>query len=121
MPYGLLADLVLAVHFAFIVFVSLGGLAVLRWPRLAWLHLPCVVWGVVVEVMGWVCPLTPLENHFLRLAGEQGYEGDFLQHYLLAAIYPEGLTRGTQIGLGLGLLVLNALIYARVLSRRRRP
>ena len=121
MPYALLASLVLLLHLAFILFVALGGLAVLRWPRLIWLHLPCVAWGVAVELAGWYCPLTPLENHFLRLAGQQGYEGDFLQHYLLATIYPEGLTRGAQTVIGLTALLINALIYGWWLwSRRRR-
>jgi hypothetical protein len=120
MPYALLADLVLLVHLAFILFVAVGGLAVLRWPRLAWLHLPCVTWGVAVELAGWYCPLTPLENHFLRLAGQQGYEGDFIQHYLLATIYPEGLTRQGQTVIGLGALLVNALVYGRLLWLRKR-
>lgn len=119
-PYALLANLVLLVHLAFILFVALGGLAVLRWPRLAWLHLPCVAWGVTVELMGWYCPLTPLENHYLRLAGAQGYEGDFLQHYLLSTIYPEGLTREAQTVIGLTALLINALVYGWLLMRRRR-
>lgn len=121
MPYALLANLVLLVHLAFILFVALGGLAVLRWPRLAWLHLPCVAWGVTVELMGWYCPLTPLENHYLRLAGAQSYEGDFIQHYLLAAIYPDGLTRQAQTVIGLAALLVNTLIYGWLLIRRRRP
>lgn len=111
MPYALLADLVLLAHLAFILFVALGGLAVLRWPRLAWLHLPCVAWGVLVELTGWYCPLTPLENHFLRLAGREGYAGDFLQHYLLSTFYPEDLTRADQTVIGLGALIINALVY----------
>lgn len=119
MPYALLADLVLLVHLVFILFVAVGGLAVLRWPRLAWLHLPCVAWGVLVELAGWYCPLTPLENRFLRLAGAQGYEGDFLQHYLLASIYPDGLTRGTQTAIGLGVLIVNAVIYGWLWLRRK--
>lgn len=120
MPYALLADLVLLVHLLFILFVAVGGLAVLRWPRLAWLHLPCVAWGVLVELAGWYCPLTPLENHFLRLAGAQGYEGDFLQQYLLASIYPDGLTRSTQTAIGLGALLVNVVIYGWLWLRRKR-
>lgn len=119
MPYHLLADLVLLVHLGFILFVALGGLGVARWPWLAWLHLPCVAWGVAVELMGWHCPLTPLENHFLRLVGETGYGGDFIGHYLLAAIYPSGLDRGIQVSLGLGALALNGVIYYRLLRKRR--
>lgn len=120
MPYALLADLVLLVHLAFILFVALGGIAVLRWPRLAWLHLPCVAWGVTVELAGWYCPLTPLENHFLRLAGREGYEGDFIQQYLLSTIYPEGLTREAQTVIGLGALIINAVLYGWLLRSRRR-
>lgn len=120
MIYAWLADLVLLLHIGFILFVALGGVLVLRWPRLAWLHLPCVAWGVVVELTGWYCPLTPLENHYLRLAGLQGYAGDFLQHYLLATIYPAGLTREAQTVIGLTALALNVPVYGWLLYRRRR-
>lgn len=117
MIYHLLANLVLLAHLGFILFVVLGGLAVARHPRLAWLHLPCVAWGAAVELLGWYCPLTPLENHFLALAGETAYEGDFIQRYLLAGIYPDGLTRELQIGLGLAALGLNGVIYYRLLRK----
>ncbi len=120
MPWGLLADLVLLLHLAFILFVVLGGLLVLRRPWLAWLHLPAAAWGVAVELAGWYCPLTPLENRFRALAGEAGYAGDFIQHYLLATIYPEGLTREVQIALGLAALLVNAALYALLLHKRRR-
>lgn len=119
MSYRLLADLVLVVHAAFVVFVVLGGLAVLRWPRLAWIHLPAAIWGAGIEFAGGICPLTPLENHWRRLAGEQGYPGGFVEHYLMAALYPEGLTRDLQIGLGLAVLAVNAAIYVRVWSRTK--
>lgn len=117
MPYHLLANLVLLLHLGFILFVVLGGLAVARRPRLAWLHLPCVAWGAAVELLGWYCPLTPLENHILRMAGETGYGGDFINRYLLLGIYPQGLTREIQIGLGLGALTLNGVIYYRLVRR----
>jgi hypothetical protein len=119
MSYRLLADLVLLVHAAFVAFVMLGGLAVLRWRRLAWAHLPVVVWGAGIEFAGGICPLTPLENHWRRLAGEQGYMGGFVEHYLMAALYPEGLTRGLQIVLGLVVLAVNAAVYVRVWSRTK--
>jgi hypothetical protein len=119
MSYRLLADLVLLVHAAFVAFVMLGGLAVLRWRRLAWVHLPVVVWGAGIEFAGGICPLTPLENHWRRLAGEQGYMGGFVEHYLMAALYPEGLTRGLQIVLGLVVLAVNAAVYVRVWSRTK--
>jgi hypothetical protein len=117
--YRLLADLVLLVHAFFVAFVVLGGLAVLRWPRIAWVHLPVVAWGAGIEFMGAVCPLTPLENHWRRLAGEQGYGGGFVEHYLLAALYPDGLTRGMQVALGLVVLAVNAAIYGYIWRRKK--
>lgn len=120
MAYGLLADAVLLLHGLFVVFVVIGVLAVARWPRLAWLHIPCVVWGVWIELSGGICPLTPLENHFRALAGEAGYQGDFLARYLLPLIYPAELTRATQFILGGSALGLNVLGYGWILYRRAR-
>jgi hypothetical protein len=120
MFYRLSADLVLIVHLAFIIFVMLGGLLVLRRPRLIWLHLPAVVWGAMSEFLGVLCPLTPLETTLRELGGGSGYEGDFIEHYLTAVIYPSGLTRGLQIALGLGALLLNMAIYGYWLLRQRR-
>jgi uncharacterized membrane protein YhhN len=120
--YQLLAAAVLVLHFAFIAFVLGGGLLVLRWPRLAWLHGPAVVWGVAIEFMGWVCPLTPLENRFLTLAGDVPYSGDFIERYLLSIIYPVGLTPRAQMVLAGVVLVLNGMIYAEMMrARGRRP
>src|SRR5690554_6401835 len=99
MVYSSLAVFILIVHGAFIAFVVLGGLLVLWKPRLMWLHLPALAWGATVVTMGWVCPLTPLENHFRSLAGQQGYDGGYIEHYLIALIYPEGLTRLLQVKL----------------------
>lgn len=117
---GIAADLALLIHFAFIVFVVAGGFAVLRRPRLAWLHLPVVAWGAGIELIGWVCPLTPLENALRRAAGEGGYAGGFVEHYLLPLIYPAGMTREIQIALGLFVLIVNACVYGIVALRRRR-
>lgn len=114
-----LANLVLAAHAAFILFVALGGLAVARWPRLAWLHVPAVAWGAGISFAGAVCPLTPLENALRDLAGAGAYAGGFIEHYLLAVIYPEGLTRGAQVAIGVAALVVNAIAYAWVWRRRR--
>ena len=114
---ALLADLVLAAHTAFLVFVVLGGLAALRRPRVAWVHVPCALWGAWVEIAGWVCPLTPLEISLRRAAGEAGYAGGFLEHYVMPLMYPAGLTREIQVGLGIAVLVLNLGVYA-VLWRR---
>lgn len=115
-----MADALVLVHFAFVLFVVLGGLLVLRWPRLIWLHVPAAIWGVLVEFTGWICPLTPLENHLRTTAGEQRYQGDFIAHYILPALYPEGLTRSDQLVLGSIALAVNAAIYALVFSRHRR-
>ena len=115
---GIAADIVLLLHFAFIAFVTIGGFMVLHWPRLALLHLPCLAWGVIIELSGWICPLTPLELHLRRIAGETGYSGDFIDRYLVPIIYPSGLTRDLQIFLGIALLLLNTVIY--VLWWRRR-
>jgi hypothetical protein len=114
------ADAVLLVHFAFVLFVVLGGALLLRWPKLAWIHLPAVVWAALVELNGWVCPLTPLEVALRRASGEAGYAGDFLEHYLVATLYPEGLTRAVQIWLGIVVVVINVAIYAAALLRSRR-
>jgi hypothetical protein len=116
----LLANGVLVVHGLFILFVLVGGLGVWRWPRLAWLHIPAVAWAAWVAWAGWICPLTPLENSLRRAAGEAGYSGGFIEHYLLPAIYPKGLTRGAQIGLGVFVAVLNVSLYAMLVARRRR-
>jgi hypothetical protein len=121
MPYRALADAVLVVHLAFVLFVVLGGLLVLRWPRLAWLHLPAALWGVLVELAGYVCPLTPLEVALRQRGGESGYAGGFIEHYVTAALYPAGLTRATQILLGCLVLGINALVYARLMRRKRAP
>ena len=115
-----LADAVLVVHLAFVLFVVLGGLLVLRWPRLAWIHVPVALYGAAIEFIGFICPLTPLENSLRRLGGEAGYEGGFIEHYITAALYPSGLTREVQIAAGIALLVFNAAIYGILIRRRAR-
>ncbi len=122
MVYRLLADLVLLAHLAFIVFVVLGGLLALRWPRAAWAHLPCAAYGTAIEVWGWICPLTPLENRLRRLGGEQGYPGGFVEHYLVPIVYPYPgeLPRGTALALAATAVAVNAAVYAWVLRRARR-
>ena len=119
MPYTLLADLLVGVHLAFVGFVICGGLLVGRWPWVVWLHVPAVVWGVAIEWMGWICPLTPLENWLRSQAGEAAYESDFVAQYLLPVLYPAVLTRATLFVLGSAVLMINALIYGRLWSRRR--
>ncbi|MDE2662350.1 MAG: DUF2784 domain-containing protein [Gemmatimonadota bacterium] len=115
--YRVLADLVLVVHFLFIAFVVAGGFAAVRWPRLAWAHIPCFAWGALIEFAGWICPLTPLENDLRVASGQAGYSGGFIEHYLLPVIYPGALTREIQIWLGLSVLALNAVAYAWLLFR----
>ncbi|QEY61652.1 DUF2784 domain-containing protein [Metapseudomonas lalkuanensis] len=122
MSYRIAADAVLLLHLAFILFVVLGGVLVLKWPRLALLHLPAVAWGATVELLHLICPLTPLENHLRRVAGEEGYSGGFVEHYLGPLIYPAGLTPGIQLWLGALVLLINLVPYgllARRLMRRR--
>ena len=114
------ADAIVALHFAFVLFVVFGGLLVLRWPRVLWLHVPGVIWGALVEFTGWICPLTPLENRLRRAAGETGYQGDFIAHYILPVLYPNGLTRADQLMLGGLALALNVVIYLFVFVRHRR-
>jgi hypothetical protein len=102
------------------VFVFGGGLLVLRRPRLAWLHLPAACWGALVEIEGWICPLTPLENRFRELAGGAPYRGDFVERYLLRIIYPDNLTPRLQLVLGAAVIVLNAILYTVLVFRLRR-
>ena len=116
-PYVFLADLLLLIHAAFVLFVIGGGLLVLRWPRLAWVHLPAALWGAGIEFSGWICPLTPLEKAWRRAAGGQAYEGGFIEHYVTAALYPAGLTRPIQVALGVAVLGLNGWVYWQVWRR----
>ena len=117
------ADFVLVVHFAFVVFVVLGGLLALRWPRAAWAHIPVALYGAAIEFAGFICPLTPLEVWLRRQGGEAGYEGGFVEHYMTAALYPTGLTREIQVALGIGVLAINAVVYTIWWrkGRRRKP
>lgn len=120
MIYLVLADLVLILHFLFILFVMLGAVLVFRWKRVAWIHVPCALWGAWIEFQGWICPLTPVENHFRRLGGEAGYSGGFIEQYLVPLIYPSGLTRRTQIQVGVVVVALNVAVYGLIIWRRRR-
>ena len=114
----MLADLVVLVHFAFVLFVVFGGLLALRWPRVMYLHLPAAVWGTFIELAGGICPLTPLENSLRRSAGLAGYEGGFVEHYILPVLYPAGLTRGVQLTLAMLVVGVNVAIYGWVMSSR---
>ena len=119
--YKLLADAIVITHFLFIVFVVGGGVLVIRCPRLAWAHLPAAIWGVVVEFTGWICPLTPLENHFRGLGGGVSYSGDFVAQYILAVIYPESLTVEIQRILGGLVIAVNVLFYTLAIRKYKYP
>jgi hypothetical protein len=114
-----LADAVVVLHLAFIAFAIAGGLLVLRRRRWIWAHLPALVWAVGIELWGGICPLTPLENRLRAAAGQAGYSGGFIDHYLLGILYPQGLDRPTQVVLGMALLALNAAVYTAVFRRAR--
>lgn len=120
MIYRALADLVLVVHLAFVVFVVLGGFLVLRWRWVALVHVPTAIWGVLIEYAGWICPLTPLENFLRQRGGQPGYSGSFIEHYILPVLYPSALTRTTQIVLGSLALLVNLIAYGLVIARRKR-
>ena len=111
MGYRVLADAVVAFHLAFILFVLLGAALAFRWPRMVWLHLPCAAWGAWVELVGWICPLTPLEIELRRNAGLEGYSGGFIENYVIPVVYPEALNRTLQVVIGAAVLALNALLY----------
>jgi hypothetical protein len=111
MWYSWLANLILCLHAGFVLFVIFGGLLMLRWRWIAWLHLPAATWGAVVEFTGWICPLTPLENWLRAQGGETPYSSDFIAQYLLPVLYPEDLTRDLQLLLGAGVVILNAAVY----------
>lgn len=117
---AVLADGVLVLHGLFIVWAAVGALAVWRWPRLALLHLPALAWAVWIEASGGVCPLTPLENSLRRAAGQAGYSGGFIDHYLGGVIYPAGLTRQTQWLVAGALLLINLVVYGLMIRRARR-
>lgn len=109
--YNTLADLAVLLHFGFIVFVAFGWLLVMRWRQIAPAHVPAVIWGVLIELFGWTCPLTGLENWLRRRGGTSGYVGGFVEAYVIPIVYPTALTRGHQVLLGLALLALNGAAY----------
>lgn len=112
MIYRWLADIVVILHLGFVLFVVLGGFLLRRWPKLIYVHVPAAVWGVLIEFAGWICPLTPLENYFRMRGGQAGYEGGFIDHYLIPILYPGGLNRNIQYALGALALAVNVLAYA---------
>ena len=116
------ADSVLLLHAGFVLFVVAGGLLVLQWPKLAWAHVAAVTWAAYVEFTGRICPLTPLEVALRQQAGDAGYAGGFIAHYVGSLLYPDGLTRDAQTLLGALVVAVNALIYLALVVRAwRRP
>ncbi|MFJ1341280.1 DUF2784 domain-containing protein [Pseudomonas caricapapayae] len=123
MLYRLSADGLVLFHLLFIVFVLFGGLLVLKWRGIVWWHVPAMCWGIAVEFLHLYCPLTDWENSLRQAAGQAGYEGGFIEHYILPIIYPAGLTAGTQVVLGSIVVLVNALVYVQVIRHwpRRQP
>ena len=120
MIYTLFADLVVLLHFGFIIFAVLGALLLRRWPRLIWLHLPTALWAMAIEFYGGVCPLTPLENWLHQQAGESGYSESFIQHYIAPIVYPGEITTTVRVVLGTAVLLINLVLYTRFLKLRQR-
>jgi hypothetical protein len=120
MVYRALADFIVLVHFCFVFFSVVGGLLVLKWKKIIWIHLPAVFWAILIEVMGWICPLTPLENWFRQKSGTTGYQAGFIEHYILSLLYPARLTRSFEIVLGLFVLAVNVGIYGWILRVQRK-
>ncbi len=118
--YRAAADVVVLFHLAFILFVVAGGFLVLRWPKLAWIHVPAFSWGALIEFTGWICPLTPLENTFRVAAGGLGYSGGFVEEYLIPMVYPASLTRTIQLVIGAAVVAINAGVYGWLLLRKKR-
>jgi hypothetical protein len=117
--YALLAALVVAAHLAFVVFAIAGGMLALRWPRIAWVHVPAAVWAAFIEFSGGICPLTPLEGELRRRAGLEAYSGDFVANYVFPVLYPDGLTREAQVVIGAVVVVVNVVAYGFVFRRAR--
>jgi hypothetical protein len=116
MRHRIAADVVLLAHFLFAAFAVYGGLLLLDDLRWAWLHLPAVIWSAIVNLMGWTCPLTPIEKRLRVRAGQAGYAGGFIQHYVGRAVYPRGMPRRMELIAGFSVLAGNALVYAGILA-----
>lgn len=120
MIYSILADLLVVVHLAFIIFVVLGAVLVITWRWVIYLHIPAVIWAALVEFEEWICPLTPWENQLRQAGGEAGYTGGFIEHYIIPVMYPENLTQEIQIILGVFVIVINVFLYGWILYHWRK-
>ena len=112
MIYLILADLLVVVHFLFIIFALLGGLLLIWRGSLIFVHLPAVLWAALISFNGWICPLTPLENYLRGVAGTEGYQEGYISHYLIPIIYPSRLTLNIQLLMGILVIAINFGIYA---------
>jgi hypothetical protein len=119
MLYQLAADLIIFLHFAFILFVLFGGLLVYKWRWLIWLHIPAAIWGAMTVIVGWVCPLTPLENWLRQASVGDIYSGSFLERYLTPVIYPSGLNKEMFIMMGVFVIVVNVIVYTILIVKNR--
>lgn len=119
MTYRIVADMIVLIHFGFILFVGVGGFLVIKWQNIAFLHIPAVIWGALIEFTGGICPLTPLENKFRLAGGEAGFSGGFIEKYIISFIYPDELTRGLQTVIGFAVILINVSIYGYLLHRRK--
>ena len=117
--FRVLADGLVVLHLGFILFVIFGGLVVALWPKAIWAHIPCAVWGITIELSGFICPLTSMENYLRLQAGQSAYSGDFIIHYIEPVIYPEGLTRELQVIMALLAFAINAVVYLWLLLKKR--
>jgi hypothetical protein len=120
MPFSVLADLVVVIHFLFVLLVIFGGFLSLYKQGWAWLHIPAAIWGAFIEFTGWICPLTPLENWLRIQGGDVGYASDFIDRYIASLLYPSGLTSSLQVILGVFVIVSNAAIYGLIIWKRNR-
>lgn len=117
MLFVVAANVVMLVHLVFVLFVVLGGFLALRWQWVPWLHLPVAIYGAAIELIGFYCPLTPLENYLRRKGGQAGYDGGFIEYYLLRILYPDGLTRRVELALGCGVILVNLIAYGLVFRK----
>lgn len=120
MDYIVAANVIVVIHFAFVCFVVVGGLFVFMWRRIAYFHIPCVIWAALIEFQGWLCPLTPLEQQLREAGGQSGYEESFIEHYIVSLLYPEYLDRDIQIVLGSLVVVINLAVYGWLLTGKRK-
>jgi len=120
MVFSVVADVVVLLHLLFVLFVMLGGILAFKWKWIMWVHLPAACWGALIELAGWVCPLTPIENWLREAGGGEGYRLGFIEHYIMPVLYPIGLTRDIQVFLGIGVILFNAGLYTVILSRHKR-